>query len=127
MDDRLVFAQARGRGGEGVLHSRQPPRWPARGELRSPPSEHQDSSQGAQGRLAPVRAQLLPPLSPGCASSGTGGHFDQPCRLPLRVEDRPPMSADTPSRGALVLSWLVVVLAGVFVVLGATWYGFSLQ
>jgi len=37
------------------------------------------------------------------------------------------MSADTPSRGALVLAWLVVVLAAIFVVLGATWYGFSLQ
>ena len=105
----------------------KPARRPARGELRSPPAEHQDSPQGAQGRLASVRAQLLPPLSPGRAPSGAGGHVDQPCRLPLRVEDRPPVSADTPSRGALVLAWLVVVLAAIFVVLGATWYGFSLQ
>jgi hypothetical protein len=37
------------------------------------------------------------------------------------------MSADTPSRSARILSWLVVVLAALFVVLGAAWYGISLQ
>jgi hypothetical protein len=37
------------------------------------------------------------------------------------------MSADTPSRGARILSWLVVGLAALFVVLGAAWYGVSPQ
>jgi hypothetical protein len=37
------------------------------------------------------------------------------------------MSADTASRGARILSWLVVALAALFIVLGATWYGFSPQ
>jgi hypothetical protein len=103
----------------GVLRSREPARWPARGELRPPPPEHQDSPQGAQGRLAPVRAELLPPLSPGRAPSRAGRHFDEPRRLPLHFEGRPHMSADTASRGARILSWLVVVLAALFGVFGA--------
>ncbi len=37
------------------------------------------------------------------------------------------MSADTASRGARILGWLVVVLAALFIVLGAAWYGFSPQ
>jgi hypothetical protein len=37
------------------------------------------------------------------------------------------MSADTASRGARILSWLVVVLAALFIVFGTTWYGFSPQ
>jgi hypothetical protein len=31
-----------------------------------------------------MRAQLLPPLSPGRTPCGTGRHLDQPCRLSLR-------------------------------------------
>ena len=31
-----------------------------------------------------MRAELLPPLPPGGASSGASGYFDEPCRLPLR-------------------------------------------
>jgi hypothetical protein len=37
------------------------------------------------------------------------------------------MSTGTAPRGARILSWLVVVLAALFVVLGATWYGLSPQ
>jgi formylglycine-generating enzyme required for sulfatase activity len=36
------------------------------------PRLHQDSAQGAQGRLASVRAELLPPLSPGRAPCRAG-------------------------------------------------------
>jgi uncharacterized hydrophobic protein (TIGR00271 family) len=52
-------------------------------ELRSPPARHQDPAQGAEGRLASVRAPLLPALSPGGAPRRTGRHLDKPCRLPL--------------------------------------------
>ena len=38
------------------------------GELRSPAAQHQDSAQGAERRLASVRAELLPPLPAGRAS-----------------------------------------------------------
>ena len=58
----------------------------------------QDPAPGAQGRLASVRAQLLPPLPPGGASSAAGRHLDEPCRLPLhhqREED--PMNSDRAS------------------------------
>ena len=53
------------------------------GELRPPPARHPDSAQGAEGRLAPLRAELLPALSPCRASCRAGRHLDQPCRLPL--------------------------------------------
>ena len=33
-----------------------------------PPAEHQDPAQSSQRRLSPVRAELLPPLSPCCSS-----------------------------------------------------------
>ena len=54
------------------------------GKLRSAPAGDQDTAQGGQGRLASVRAQLLPPLSPGGAPRPAGRHLDEPCRLPLR-------------------------------------------
>ena len=52
-------------------------------ELRSAPAADPHPAQGAQGRLAPLRAQLLPALSPGGAPCRAGRHLDQPCRLPL--------------------------------------------
>ena len=55
-------------------------------ELRRLPAQDQDSAQGAQRRLASVRAELLPPLSPGRAPRGAGRHVDEPCRIPMRRE-----------------------------------------
>jgi formylglycine-generating enzyme required for sulfatase activity len=43
-----------------------------------------------QGRLAPVRAQLLPPLSPCCTSRGGGRYVHEPSRVLLRRQRRPP-------------------------------------
>jgi hypothetical protein len=40
-------------------------------------------SQGAQGRLASVRPELLPPLPPGRPPPGAGRHLHQPCRLSM--------------------------------------------
>ena len=90
-------------------------------------AQHQDSSQGAEGRVALVCAELLPPLSPGGAARGGRRYVDEPCRLSLRDQAGPAMSADTPSRGARVLAWLVVALAGTFFVLGIVRYGFSAE
>ena len=42
-----------------------------------------DSPQGAEGRLASVRAQLLPAVPPSRALPGTDRHLDLPRRLPL--------------------------------------------
>ena len=49
--------------------------------------EHQDSAQGAERRLASLRAELLPPLPAGRAPCRAGRYLDQPRRLPLREED----------------------------------------
>ncbi|MGY3648179.1 hypothetical protein ACVWW2_003470 [Bradyrhizobium sp. LM4.3] len=45
--------------------------------------EHPDPAQGDQGRLAPVRAQLLPPLPASGAPRGATRHIDQPSRVSL--------------------------------------------
>ena len=80
---RLVLSQTRGGGPQSLLCSGEPAGWPRRGKLRSVPTRNQDPSQGAQGRFAPLRAELLPPLSSGRTSPGTGRQLDEPCRLPL--------------------------------------------
>jgi hypothetical protein len=70
-------------------------------ELRSLRAWDSNSTPGAEGRLASVRAQLLSPLPPGSASPAAGRHFDEPCRLPLhhqREED--PMNSDRVSSQA---------------------------
>ena len=56
MDDGLVFAKARSRCAEGMLHSGKSARRTRGRELRPSPAEDQNSTQGAQRRLAPVRA-----------------------------------------------------------------------
>ena len=68
--------KARSRCAEGLLHSAQPARRPRGGELRPLPAADQDSAQGPQGRLVPVRAQLLPSLSAGGAACAAGRHVD---------------------------------------------------
>ena len=75
---------ARGRRVEAVLRPREPARRPRGPELRSLPAADQDPAQGDQGRLAPLRAQLLPPLPPGRAPRPAGRHVHEPRRLPLR-------------------------------------------
>ena len=89
MDDRLVFAEAPGRCGEGLLHSGEPARRPRGRQLRPLNDQRQDSAQGHQGRLASVRAELLPTLPAGSASRGAGRHLHEPCRLSMHPnEDR---------------------------------------
>ena len=50
--------------------------------------QDQDSAQGAEGRLASVRAELLPPLSPGRAPCPAGRYLDKPRRVSLRHPNR---------------------------------------
>ena len=84
MDERLVFAKARGRCAEGLLHSGKSARRARGGELRSLPAADQNSAQGFERRLASVRAELLPALSPGRASCGAGRYVDQSRRISMR-------------------------------------------
>ena len=57
-------------------------------QLRSEPARDQDPTQGDQRRVASLRAELLPPLSPGGAPCGTGRYVNEPCRLSLCRESR---------------------------------------
>ena len=75
---------ARGRAIEAVLHPREPARRARGPELRPLPAADQDPAQGGQRRLAPLRAELLPPLPPGRAPRPAGRHVDEPRRIPLR-------------------------------------------
>ena len=47
----------------------------------------EDSPQSYQRRLAPVRAELLPPLPSGRTPRGSGRYLDEPRRLPLRGQN----------------------------------------
>ena len=68
-------------------------------------------AQGHQGRIAPLRAELLPALPPGRAPGGGGRFLHLPSRLPLRSSaqtktprsthrPRPRRAADRGTRGA---------------------------
>src|SRR5216684_4258267 len=136
MDHRLVFAEARSRCAESVLHSRKSARWPRRRELRFSRSEEQDSAQGAQGRLAPLRSQLLPPLSSGRASCRADRHLSKPCRLQVhqqeedhvmsndRIPEKPDMSTGPTGGGLkrrdLLLSGSSLVAASALSAVGLT-------
>ena len=76
---------------------------PSRGGLLPAAAQRRDPAPHHQGRLAPVRAELLPPLPAGGAPGPVGGQLDQPPRLPLhrarRLSLRPPASRPC-ARGA---------------------------
>ena len=55
------------RRGQGLLRAGEPARRRDGGQLRSAPARDPHSAQGAEGRLASVRAELLPPLPSGGA------------------------------------------------------------
>ncbi len=63
MDDRLVYGGPSSGCGQGLLHSEESA-WRRRAQQLRRSAADQDSSQGDQGRLASVRAELLPALSP---------------------------------------------------------------
>ena len=62
----------------------EPARRRARRQLRSAPDGGPHPAQGAQGRLAPLCAELLPALPPRGAPCRGCRHLDQPCRLQMR-------------------------------------------
>ena len=62
--------------------------WRPRGrQLRPMPTRDQDSAQSPEGRLASVRAELLPPLSAGGAPCRTDRYVDQSRWIQMREED----------------------------------------
>ena len=76
-------SEASGRRHEGVLCATESTRRPRRRELRRDPTRDPHSAQGHQGRLAPVRAELLPPLSPGGAIPRADRHLHVASRVPV--------------------------------------------
>src|SRR5262249_12845995 len=88
MDSRLVRARAGRECTKPVLRPRRSARGERRVELRPPSAEHQDSTQSAQRRLAPLRPQLLPPLSPGRAPCEAGRQPEEPHRISLCHQNR---------------------------------------
>ena len=87
---------------EGLLHSGKSARRTEAASYDPCQPQDQDSTQGAQGRLASLRAQLLPPLSAGRAPCRAGRHVNEPCRLQVhhREEEERVMSKDKMSRKA---------------------------
>ena len=77
VDGRLVFTEASGGCGEGVLHPEEPARRARGQQLRPPNEQREDSTEGHQGRIAFVRAELLPTLPTGCAPCGAFRHIHQ--------------------------------------------------
>jgi hypothetical protein len=98
MDHRLVCLNPRP--AEILLHARQSA-GPARGgELRSLSAKDQDSAQGDQGRLASLRAELLPPLPPRSPPRRADRHLDLPSWLSLN-------QARAPERALIPYYWVL--------------------
>ena len=83
VDGGLVVVDSSG-GHPVVLHGGDLAATDARGQLRPGPAAVSSPPQGRQGRLIPVRRQLLPALPPRRPSPADDRHRDEPRRLPLR-------------------------------------------
>src|SRR3546814_15092763 len=88
MDDGLVLSQAPGRCAKRLLRFGKSARRACRCKLRPRAAEHRNPTQGGQGRLSSVRAQLLPALSPRCPSRAAGRYLHEPYRVPLCSEEK---------------------------------------
>ena len=82
MDHGLVRLRARRRRRPSLLCSAKSARLRARDDqrrdqLRPAATRHQNSTQSAQRRLAPVRAELLPPLPPCCTPCAAGRYVHE--------------------------------------------------
>ena len=84
MDRGFLVDPPPGRRGQGVLRAAKSAWRARRGKLRSAPAGNSHSPQGAEGRLASLRADLLPPLPARRAPRRAGRYVHQPRRLSLR-------------------------------------------
>ena len=94
------------------------------------PAGRPHPAEGGEGRLIPVRAQLLPALPAGGAARADGRYGHEPHRLPLRGaarRGRRVMTGRGPSRVARAMTWLVVALAAVLLAFGILRYGWSME
>ena len=77
--------QEHGKIEQRLLHARQPARRRARPELDPRTPDIRDPAQGDEGRLVPLRAQLLPALPAGGAHGAGDRHVDLSPRLSLHL------------------------------------------
>src|SRR3546814_1116041 len=86
MDAGLVVAAQGEREARKTILLRRPEseRRPSPAKSRPGPARHPHRPQGAQGRIATVRRQLLPELSPRRAPSAKHRQLNEPYRIPLR-------------------------------------------
>ena len=118
----------RGRRAKGMLHPRKSARRTGGCELRPLPAADQNSAQGAQGRFAFMRAELLPPLPTGRAAYGANRYVHVPRRVSMRrTREETVTVTETVSKNKIILAQLVVALMIAFVAAGAAWYGFSAE
>ena len=84
MDDRLVSAETSGRMRQRPAAFRKTRAVHAEVQSYDPCQPHnQHSAQGPEGRLASLRAELLPALSPGRAPRRAGRYVHQPRRISM--------------------------------------------
>ena len=103
VDRRLVFAEPRGRCAEGLLHPPTIRVAAARMAVTIPPTQRHGLPQGAEGRLASVRPQLLPPLPAGGAARRAGRYVGLPCRLQVRRRESARGLISAPGSSPLVM------------------------
>jgi len=93
VDERLLYARASGGGHARLLRPEraqgQPARDLARGQLQRRPAGRVVPADGCQGRLAPVRPELLPSLPAGRAFAAVRRDIHGPPRLPLHRSSCP--------------------------------------
>src|ERR1700733_11531237 len=83
VDDRLLADPSPARRAQGVLRAAKSAWRPGSAELRPLPARDSHSPQGAERRLALVRAELLQTLPAGRAARRADRHIDEPRRLSL--------------------------------------------
>src|SRR5512133_62574 len=106
VDDRFLHTSARGRGGETVLRPAKPTGGEQRGKFRG---GRDDPAAGDQGRLSPLRAELLPPLPTRGPARRGARHLDRPHRLPLPRAAGGVTAQDTRTTGGRERTALVVL------------------
>ncbi len=108
VDIRLVHAPSPRRGREPLLRPQQPASHLPRRQLSARTARRAVPAPGDQGRLAPLRAQLLPPLPARRTAGPDGRHLDGASRLPLRRPFRDPDDRRTqlmPDKPNILVIW----------------------
>ena len=77
----------------------EPPRRRGGAELRPAPARRSHPEKGDEGRLVPVRAELLPALPAGGAHGAARGYLDRPPRIPLHRARRKRFMTTTIAQG----------------------------